>query len=195
MCLHSLSGLTSESKHPYGAEPSPFDYDPFIAGHLQFELGEFKVSGSAESAQSGQRVPAGNGDWKTRYDEHNTEVRAFSLYSDFCARGDKITDEAFKEFHGPWKERYCEMTANIQGGRYHPTVTLHSVAPIPVDRVVRLCYESLFTDSANSSRKFRRVEDKAGGQSGKALTQPQYLRISSVAAAPCKCTAVWHQVA
>ena len=91
MCLHSLSGLTSESKHPYGAEPSPFDYDPFIAGHLQFELGEFKVSGSAESAQSGQRVPAGNGDWKTRYDEHNTKVRAFSLYSDFCARGDKIS--------------------------------------------------------------------------------------------------------
>ena len=119
LTLHTLPGFTSEAIFKIGNASLPYERNVFIAGHLDFNPGEFVAAGVAK---------AGNppGAWDDRY--KNEKLKAFVLISDFCARGGAVTDEAFKE-HAIWKQKYSETIKAVPHCR--PKAELHRIVHFP----------------------------------------------------------------
>ena len=140
LCLHDLARGVFESRPAFGAHPIAFDRDPYVLGHLHFDLGPFQMSDSDSEQRDGRA-----NDWmqarSERYVDNDTTM-AFALLSDFCARGSTIVDQAFKEHHGRWKEKYCKEMTTRQGGRHIPKAKLFPIVPFPADQAVRQIHES-----------------------------------------------------
>ena len=130
--LHCLAACLPESAPVFGAPSTPLDWDVYVNGHIEFELGAFQGDKVPESEQQDER-------WKNRYADSNS--MAFALLHDFCARGGPVTDEAFKKHHAPWKEQYMAWTDRHQRGRYLPKATVSSIAPFPVQHALSTIYK------------------------------------------------------
>ena len=130
--LHCLAACLPESAPVFGAPSTPLDWDVYVNGHIEFELGAFQGDKVPESEQQDER-------WKNRYADSNS--MAFALLHDFCARGGPVTEEAFKKHHAPWKEQYMAWTDRHQRGRHLPKATVSSIAPFPVEHALSTIYK------------------------------------------------------
>jgi hypothetical protein len=130
--LHCLAACLPESAPVFGAVSTPLDWDVYVNGHIEFELGAFQGDKIPESEKQDER-------WKNRYVDSNT--MAFALLHDFCARGGPVTEEAFKKHHAPWKEQYMAWTDRHQRGRHLPKATVSSIAPFPVEGALSTIYK------------------------------------------------------
>jgi hypothetical protein len=128
MVLHTLAGCGPEIPTLMAKPPSPIEWDVYVAGHLDFDLGG--AHGNLGACNPNDRL-------LNRYKDENT--KHFALFSDFCVRGGVINGAAFQERHAPWKKQYLEKT---EGCRHVPKASLYSVAPFSADLALRTIWRS-----------------------------------------------------
>jgi hypothetical protein len=178
VCVHTLAESTAESIPAFAAGPAAFNRDPFVSGHLEFELGPFQYSDMGKH----DRPPGWEGARKQRYDDSDNAM-AFALLSDYAAIGGPIRDGPFKELHDRWKAKYCDETTRLQGGRHLPKATLFPIAPLTPEQAFRQIHDSarllesprldIYLQQLRTSvRNFFFSKTKPGSKPGKSWLYP-----------------------
>ena len=129
LVLHTLAG-SGPANH--GLQPArPIEHAVYVAGHLDFELGDFQGEKKPPDSFSANDIRTR---WLNRYEDQST--KALALLHDFCARGGIPTGE-YAAHHAPWKEKYKDVVAGNVGGCYNPKATVCSIAPFPTEAALR----------------------------------------------------------
>ena len=125
--LSTLPAHRPEERYKLGDASCPFERNVYVTGHLEFIPGELVQP----------ETPPDVSLFSERY--KNEGLKAFSLLSDYAARGGPGNDWAFKE-HADWKARYVPRMKAVPHCR--PTLELHRVEAFPPVLALRTLYES-----------------------------------------------------